>query len=59
MMVGYSLSILITLGSCKTAQNLDKKDLENMHIQDSILQDERRIFLNDIREDLNYPSDGI
>lgn len=59
MMVGYSLSILITLAGCQTTQKTTKKDLQNMSIQDSILQDEKRIFLNDIREHLEFPSDGL
>jgi hypothetical protein len=37
-MVGYLLSFLITLGSCKTHQNFSKKDLNNLRVTDSIAQ---------------------
>ena len=51
MMVGYSLSILITLGACKTRNNLTQKERENIRVLDSIIQTEKQSLIIDYNEE--------
>lgn len=51
MMVGYLLSFLITLGSCKTHQNFSKKDRENLRVSDSIARANKDDLILDYREE--------
>lgn len=51
MMVGYSLSILITFTACKTQNNLTQKERENIRVLDSIIQTEKQSLIIDYNEE--------
>ena len=51
MMVGYSLSILITFTACKTQNNLTQKERENIRVLDSIIQTEKQSLILDYNEE--------
>ena len=51
MMVGCSLSILITFRACKTQNNLTQKERENIRVLDSIIQTEKQSLIIDYNEE--------
>ena len=51
MMVGYSLSILITFAACKTQNNLTQKERENLQKTDSIFMAEKQSLIIDYNEE--------
>ena len=51
MMVGCSLSILITFTACKTQNNLTQKERENIRVLDSIIQTEKQSLIIDYNEE--------
>ena len=53
MMVGYSLSILITLTSCVTQRKLTQNERKNIQITDSIVKAEKQSLILDYREEEN------
>ena len=53
MMVGCSLSILITFTACKTQNNLTQKERENIRVLDSIIQTEKQSLIIDYNEEFN------
>lgn len=59
MMVGYSLSILITLSSCTSTKKTTKKELQNLAITDSIARSQMDILIMDFREEFEVEPDGL
>ena len=51
MMVGCSLSILITFTACKTQNNLTQKERENLQKTDSIFMAEKQSLILDYNEE--------